>query len=131
MGCCFKSNSKQIYRSGDRLIFGVCQGFAEHFDLSVVWIRLGMIAAFVLTGFFPVVILYFVAALIMKPRPVQEQGPEEYFEEDFYDTSADPRTLSLRRLKSRYDAIEARIRRMENYVTNKSYDWERRFHSGQ
>ena len=124
--CC---TSNRIYRSENRIIFGVCQGFADHYDLSAVWIRIALIAAFVLSGFFPVIILYFIAAILMKPRPA-ETGPEEYFEEEFYDTRASTRTLSLRRLKSRYDAVEARIRRMENYVTNKSYDWEHRLKTG-
>ena len=130
MGCRSKKTCKKVYRSDNKMIFGVCQGISDHFDLSVVWIRLGCIATFVLTGFFPLAIFYFVAALIMKPKP-KSVGPEPYYEEEFYETEVSSRSLSLRRLKSKFEAIEHRIRRMEDYVTNKSYDWERRFRTGE
>lgn len=119
-----------IFRSENRVIFGVCQGLADHFDLPVVWIRIGfLIAAGATSGV--AAIAYFIAALIMKPAPSKPKQPEPHFEEDFYETDLSSRSLSLRRLKSRFDAIEARIRRMEDYVTNKSYDWERRFKAGE
>lgn len=118
---------RKIYRSENRVVFGVCQGFADHFELPVVWIRLSLVvAASLTTGV--AAIAYFVAALVMKPRPPVRE--KEYYEEDFYDTDLGSRALGLRRLKSRFDAIEARIRRMEDYVTNKSYDWDRRFKTG-
>lgn len=121
---------RKFHRSKNRVIFGLCQGFSDYFDLSVVWIRFGLVITFVLTGFFPVVVLYAIAALIVKPKSESPPVPE-YHEEDFYETEVSSRTLSLRRLKSKFDAIESRIRRMENHVTNKSYDWERRFKSGE
>jgi len=42
---------------------------------------------------------------------------------------ADPtsQTRAVDRLKRRYDNIEQRIRRMEDAVTSRDYDWERRF----
>ncbi len=120
---------RPLHRSNDRIIFGLCQGFATHFDLSVVWIRLGLVVTFVMTGFFPVVVIYCIAALVIKPETKTEI--QENHEEDFYETNASARMLSLRRLKNKFDAIDARIRRMENHVTNKSYDWERRFKAGE
>lgn len=121
--------TRAIHRSDNRVVFGVCQGLADHFDLPVVWVRLGVVVLSTIT--FPVVLIgYFLAAMIMKPA--EQRGDEaETYEEDFYDTQASFRTLSLRRLKHKFDAIEKRIRRMEDYVTNKSYDWERRFKSGE
>ncbi|MDQ8202731.1 PspC domain-containing protein [Pelagicoccus sp. SDUM812003] len=124
--------SKPLYRSKNRIVFGICQGLADHFDLSVVWIRLGLVAISLFTGFFPFPVLYAIAALIIKPEPEGLRREERSFcyEEDYFETSDSPRMLSLRRLKNRFDSIESRIRRMENYVTNKSYDWERRFNAG-
>ncbi len=124
MSCC----TRRLHRSDNRVIFGVCQGFADHFQLPVVWIRLGLIIAAVFTSGL-IAVAYFVAALIMKPKPAARDT--EYYEEEFYDTDLTSRSLGLRRLKSRFDAIETRIRRMEDYVTNKSYDWERRFRAGE
>ncbi len=124
---------KPLYRSRNRVVFGICQGLADHFDLSVVWIRLGLVAISLFSGIFPFPIFYLIAAFIIKEAPEREprNEPEPCYEEDYYETDVSSRTLSLRRLKNRFDSIESRIRRMENYVTNKSYDWERRFNSGQ
>ncbi len=123
---------KPLYRSRNRVVFGICQGLADHFDLSVVWIRLGLVAVSLFSGFFPFPIFYVIAAFIIKEEPEhsEKQGPDPFYEEDYFETDVSARTLSLRRLKNRFDSIESRIRRMENYVTNKSYDWERRFNSG-
>ncbi|MDQ8182828.1 PspC domain-containing protein [Pelagicoccus sp. SDUM812005] len=124
---------KTLYRSRNRVVFGICQGLADHFDLSVVWIRLGLVAISLFSGIFPFPIFYAIAAFIIKEEPLRQERPatEDYYEEDYFETNVSARTLSLRRLKNRFDSIESRIRRMENYVTNKSYDWERRFNSGQ
>ncbi|MBC2605890.1 envelope stress response membrane protein PspC [Pelagicoccus albus] len=123
----------QIYRSQDkRVIFGICQGVAEYFDLSVFWIRFALVVATFFTGLFPIPVFYGIAALVIKPEPESATEPKakDSFEEDYFETEVSSRTLSLRRLKNRFDSIESRIQRMENYVTNKSYDWERRFNSG-
>lgn len=124
---------KPLYRSRDRIVFGICQGLADHFDVSAVWIRLGLVAVSLFSGIFPFPIFYAIAAFIIKEEPEQAktQGPETFYEEDYFEAEVSARTLGLRRLKNRFDSIESRIRRMENYVTNKSYDWERRFNSGQ
>lgn len=104
---------------------------ADHFDLSVFWIRFGLVATTFFTGFFPVPVAYGILALVLKPEPESFEKPKsDFYEEDYFETDASARMLSLRRLKNRFDSIEARIRRMETYVTNKSYDWERRFNSG-
>lgn len=123
---------QNLYRSQkNRVIFGICQGLADRFELSVFWIRFGLVAGTFFTGIFPLPVFYGIAALIIKPQP---EAPKEtdntQYEEYYYDSDVSARTLSLRRLKSKFDSIDARIRRMESYVTNKSYDWERRFNSG-
>lgn len=58
-----------LYRSRDGILLGVCRGIAEYFDLSVFWLRAVVVGVFVLTGFFPVVFLYVLAALLMKREP--------------------------------------------------------------
>lgn len=124
--------TNRLYRSNNRVIFGICQGFADHFNLSVVWIRLGLVVATFFSGVFPIPVIYAIAALIIPAAPERPtETTDDFSEEDYFETgTASARTLSLRRLKNKFDSIESRIRRMETYVTNKSYDWERRFNSG-
>ena len=58
-----------LYRSRDGILFGVCRGLAEYFDLSVFWTRVVAVIVLVCTGLWPVVGLYLLAALLMKPEP--------------------------------------------------------------
>jgi phage shock protein C len=115
---------KGIYRSRQGAIFGVCRGLAEHFDFSVFWVRLIALVALILSGLWPAMILYILAALVMKPQPVMPiSSPEE---QHFYDRYTASRHDAAERLKRRYEALDDRIRRMEDVVTSREYDWERR-----
>ncbi len=118
--------SQRLYRSRDGMIFGVCKGMANHFDISAFWLRLALVVAFFVTGFFSIIIAYIVAALIIKLEPVIQ--PQTEAEEEFYQSYTSSGSLGLSRLKSKFDSLDQRIRRIESYVTNKAYDWERRLH---
>ncbi len=58
-----------LYRSRHGLLFGVCAGIAERFDLSVFWTRIVMAILILTTGLFPGVALYVLGVLLMKRRP--------------------------------------------------------------
>ena len=106
------------------MLLGVCRGLADYFDFSVIWIRILVVAAFIFTGFWPVGVLYLVAALIMKPAPVIT--PASDAEEEFYHSYTDSRSMALGRLKRTFDNLERRLQRMEDVVTSKDFDWEHR-----
>ncbi|MEW5912063.1 MAG: envelope stress response membrane protein PspC [Thermodesulfobacteriota bacterium] len=113
-----------LYRSRRGVLLGVCRGLADYFDFSVTWIRILAVAAFVFTGFWPAAILYLVMGLIMKPAPVTP--PRSEAEEEFYHSYADSRSLALGRLKRTYEHLERRLRRMEDVVTSRDFDWDSR-----
>lgn len=124
----YSVNKKRgIYRSRDGLILGVCRGIAEHFDFSVFWIRTGMIVIFLLSGFWPVIGIYLVAALLMKPEPVRPF--ENDTQQEFYDSYVHSPQSAAQRLKKKFRDLERRIRRMEDTVTGRDYEWERKFNS--
>lgn len=114
----------QIYRSRHGLIFGVCRGIAEYLSFNVFWFRVFTIATTIFTGLWPIVGLYIIAALVLKPEPVVPF--KEDSEQEFYDSYVNSRSMALSRLKRTFDNLERRIRRMENLVTAREYDWERR-----
>lgn len=58
-----------LYRSRSGILFGVCKGIADYFDMSVFWTRMIVFITFILTGFCPIGIAYILAALLMKPEP--------------------------------------------------------------
>jgi phage shock protein C len=111
-----------IYRSRSGVIFGVCRGLAEHFDFSILWARIIAIFCLLITGFWPAIGLYLIAALLMKPAPVIPIKTDA--EQEFYDSYANSRHLAAQRIKKRYENLERRIRRMEHIVTSREFDWE-------
>jgi phage shock protein C len=116
-----------LYRSRDGVILGVCRGIAQYFDFSVFWARAIAVALLLLTWFWPVLILYFAAALLMKPEPVVPINSDQ--EQEFYDSYLHSKKAAVDRLKRRYENLERRIRRMEHGVTSREFDWERRLNT--
>jgi len=119
--------SRGLYRSREGIILGVCRGIAEYFNFSVFWMRAITLLFLFISGFWPVLGLYFVAALLMKPEPVLPIHTED--EQEFYDTYTHSRKAAADRVRRRYEALERRLRRLEHTVTTPEYDWERRFNS--
>ena len=50
----------------DQKLFGVLSGFADYFDIDVTLLRVLFVLFVLTTGFFPGIVGYFVAWLIMK-----------------------------------------------------------------
>ena len=116
-----------LYRSRTGLIMGVCKGVAQYFDFSVFWMRAITGVLLLFSGIWPMLVVYIVAALLMKPEPVLPLETEE--EQDFYNSYTTSRSMALRRLKRIYDHLDRRIQRLESTVTTREYDWERRFNA--
>ena len=120
-----KNSRTGLYRSRNGVILGVCRGIAEYFDFSVFWARTIALILLFVTGIWPLVGLYILAALLMKPEPVVPIETEA--EREFYDSYTHSRHGAAQRLKRRYENLERRIRRMEHIVTTPEFDWEKRF----
>ena len=116
-----------LYRSRKGVILGVCRGIAEYFDFSVFWARAIVLVLLIISGFWPIMGLYFIAALLMKPEPVVPIQTEE--EQEFYDSYINSRKGAVDRLKRRYDSLERRIQRMEHTVTAREFNWENRLNT--
>jgi phage shock protein C len=117
--------NRGFYRSRHGVILGVCRGLADYFDLKVFWIRVIFIFLLLVSGVWPMLIIYLIASLIMKPEPVRPLDSEG--EKEFYDSYTDSRHRAASRIKRRYHDLERRIRRMEDVVTGREFDWHRKF----
>ncbi len=120
-------NSHTLYRSRNGKIFGVFQGLADYFGLNVFWLRLGAVVLFFMTGGIPLIPIYVVAAILMTPEPPQALRSDE---EEFYNSFTSNRRLALSRLSEKLDGLDRRARRIEDIVTARGYDWERRMREG-
>jgi len=117
----------RLYRSRKGIFLGVCRGLAEYFDFSVFWTRAVTVALLFLSGFWPIMILYFIAALLIKPEPVIPLHSDD--EREFYDSYVQSRKGAVDRVKRRYQNLERRIQRLEHRVTAKDFDWESRLNN--
>lgn len=62
----YPNKNKKLYRSKkDKLVAGVLGGMATYFDTDATVIRVGFIVLLAFTGFFPGVVAYAVATLLM------------------------------------------------------------------
>ena len=116
--------ARKLYRSRRGKIFGVCQGLADWRNLPVEYIRIFMIMAFIFTGFFPVGILYFLAALIL---PIEPPGRDSYEE---FGGPAENRSQRYENVKREFDDLKERVKDMEGRVFDKEKDWDDRFRKG-
>jgi phage shock protein C len=116
-----------LYRSRDGVILGVCRGFAEYFDLRVFWVRAIAVILLLFSGFWPIMGLYFIAALMMKPEPAIPIRTDE--EQEFYNSYIFSRKGATDRLRRRYENLERRIQRLEHSVTAREFDWENRLNT--
>jgi phage shock protein C len=117
-------NRTGLYRSRHGIICGVCRGVAEYLDFSVFWTRMIAVALLIFTGLWPIVGIYLLAMLVMKPEPVVPLESED--EAEFYNSYTHSRSMALQRLKRIYDKIDRRVQRMEHAVTAREYDWDQR-----
>ncbi len=120
--------AKRLYRSRSGMIFGVCKGVAEYFDLSVGWLRILAVVLLLLSGIWPVAILYVLAALLIKPEPLIPIQSEEA--EEFYNSYMTSRPMAVNRLKRTFDNLDRRIQHIETIVTGREFDWDRRLQEG-
>ena len=123
----FNSMSRQgLYRSRHGVILGVCRGLADYFDFSVFWIRTIAVLLFIFTGFWPVVGIYILAALLMKSEPAKYVGSRSNHKGNRRYCCT--RNDTAERLKRKWKHLEKRIRGMEDKVTSREFDWHSRFH---
>lgn len=67
---------KRLYRSRDeRMVSGVLGGLSVYFDVDPTIVRLLFILLVLLTGFFPLVIAYFIAVVIIPEQPYRNGSP--------------------------------------------------------
>jgi phage shock protein C len=92
--------------------------------MNVTLVRLIAVVILVVTGLWPTAVVYLVAGVLMRPKPVVPF--ENDADKEFYFSYTASRPMALHRLKQTFDNLERRLRRMEDIVTAKDYDWESR-----
>lgn len=85
--------NKKLYKSNDRVLFGVCGGFAEYFQVDVVMVRILWVVSVMVfgIGFLP----YIICAIVMPEKPKgldvgyysgnKDENDENYSNQDGYE----------------------------------------------
>ena len=114
----------QLYRIPEEgKVMGVCAGFAEYFQINRSAVRLLTVIFALFTGFWFVLIAYFILGFFLeaKPSSLYETREEETF---WAETRKDP-SYTASEIRRRFREIERRTRDMEAYVTSKRFKLER------
>lgn len=62
---------KKLYRnSTDKMIAGICGGLGDYFNIDSTIIRLSAVVLLFITGIFPCIIAYIIAAIIVPVKPI-------------------------------------------------------------
>jgi phage shock protein C len=87
-------------------------------------VRLVFVLTAILLFFWPTLVLYLGAALLMSPAPAARlDSPAE--RDVWLQVQLDPQA-ALDRLNRRAAGLEKRLRRLEDFVTSRDYAWLRR-----
>ena len=117
-----------LYRSRKGWVLGVCRGLAEYLDFSLLWTRVIVVTILLFTGLWPIVAVYLVAAILMKPEPVIPFESDR--DQEFYESYVSARNIALRRLRNSFDSLNRRIQRLEDRVVSKDFEWEQKLNNG-
>lgn len=67
---------KKLYKSDkDKVLSGVIGGIGEYFDIDPIILRICFVVFLLITGVFPGVIIYIIAALIIPKHPTVRDVP--------------------------------------------------------
>lgn len=115
---------RNLYRSRTGMLLGVCKGLARFLDVPVAAVRLAVVVMTPFTGVWPMIAAYLIAGFVIKPEPVLPPDSDE--ERAFYDDYVASRKNALARVKRRFEQLDRRVRRLEDHVTSREYDFDRR-----
>ena len=59
---------KRLIKSSDKMILGVCAGIGQYVNIDPTVVRLGWIIITALTGIFPGIIAYVIAAIVIPEK---------------------------------------------------------------
>ena len=112
---------RRLHRSDDAILFGVCGGMAEYYDLPAWGVRL--IWVLLIFPFFLFMVLsYLILGMILKKRPFQAYG--ERANRPSWEGARLSRGEALERLGRRMETLDKRLQRMESIITRPGFRLE-------
>lgn len=117
-------NPVRLYRDAEAgKIGGVCAGLAEYFGFDLTLTR---VLTFLAILFFPHMLLVYIALWIILPKKPQKLYRDED-DQDFWRGVRVSPAETLSEVRHRFRSADARLQRMERYVTSRSFRLDREF----
>ena len=120
---------RRFYRDRRRgVVLGVCAGIADYFGFDLAVTR--VLAVISLFLFMPMTLLvYFGTALLVPAKPDAGNGASDQSGEDreFQRAVRSAPQATLASIRHRFRELEARLQRMERYVTSPRFNLDREF----
>jgi len=64
-----ENEKKKLYRSRDKMLGGVCAGFAEYIDADISLIRIVFVLVSILSAAFPGLLVYIICWAVIPEKP--------------------------------------------------------------
>lgn len=121
---------RRFYRDRERgKIAGVCAGIAEYFGFNLCVTRLLAVVALIAAG--PIVLVLYLAVTLLvpaRPRAVAAAEPAAApRDEEFRRALRAAPQATIGDVKRRFQRLDARLARLERYVTSPRFDLEQEF----
>ncbi len=115
--------SDRLYRNtADGVVFGVCAGVADYFGFNLAVTRAIVVVAALFS--FPLVLTVYLVLALLLPKDPRPHGGEPDEVETRVRTEPHATLSSLR---YRFRDMDARLQRLEKYVTSTRYKLDREF----
>ena len=118
---------RRLYQDREnRLVCGVCAGIADYFGFDVTITRVIVLGGLIL---FPptTFIAYIVLALLLPKKPRSLPGGRDELDERLQRSVRSSPHATLDNIRHRYREIDARLQRLEKYMTSKRFELDREF----
>lgn len=114
----------RLYRDSEHgKIFGVCAGVADYFGFRRSRVRLATVLLFC---FMPMTILVYLVLAFLLPRKPRELYKDKQDEQMWRAIRVEPST-TFGRVRHKFRELEARLQRVERYVTSARFKLDRDF----
>ncbi len=116
---------RRLYRDKERgVVCGVCAGLADYFGIDLAIARVFTVLAFLF--FFPATLLTYIALCLIVPVKPTQLYRDERDERFWRGVRTSPQNM-FSGLRHRFREMDARMQRMERYVTSSRYNLDREF----
>jgi len=120
-------NPQRLYRSrSDKVWLGLCGGVAARFGWEPLLVRLAFVFGLFMTGFFPLIFFYIIAAMLTPKAPYgrPDLRPDE---DQFWRNVSDRPRMTASGLKYTFMDLEQRLQNIERSVTSEEWRLKKAF----